>query len=188
MAISSLGPLAQPFGQAIGRNIGKVIGGAAGAAVIRCPSRSRRSSSAVRFSPDVQFSQQPLRSPHQTGEILGPVRPRSQGRHAEHREQVQAVTNDQIVSLISQSTAEPNALLQGTMKDMMQNMCQLMSTHQQEATQREDVRRREISTEVTGVTNQVRHLNSSFRVLGEQLSTNQGFNTEAFQQIRDEFR
>ena len=49
MAVSSLGPLAQPFGQAIGRNIGKVIGGAAGGAAIRCTSRSgtTRSSSAL---------------------------------------------------------------------------------------------------------------------------------------------
>ena len=52
MATSALGPIAQPFGQAIGRNVGTVVGGAAGAAVIRCSSR-RRSSSAVRFAPEV---------------------------------------------------------------------------------------------------------------------------------------
>ena len=52
LAISAIGPIAQPLGEAAGRNIGRLIGGALGASVIcatRSASRGRRSSSAVRF-------------------------------------------------------------------------------------------------------------------------------------------
>ena len=54
LALQHLGPIAEPFGQGVGRNIGRILGGAAGAAVIRCPSRSSRSTSRVRFSPEIR--------------------------------------------------------------------------------------------------------------------------------------
>ena len=74
-------------------------------------------------------------------------------------------------------------------------MYQLLTTQQQVSAQRGDVLRREMSTAITssskeasGVTTQVSHFVSTVRVLEEQISTNQDFSTDAFQQIRDEFR
>ena len=57
LALSSLGPIAQPLGQDLGRSLGRVIGGAVGATAVRCASRSRASSQ-VRFAPDVPLQPQ----------------------------------------------------------------------------------------------------------------------------------
>ena len=57
LAASHIGTIAEPLGQYVGRNVGRIAGGALGAASIRCQSRSasrKRSSSQVRFAPEIQ--------------------------------------------------------------------------------------------------------------------------------------
>ena len=59
VAVSCIGPVAEPLGQYLGRSTGIIIGGALGAGAIRRSSRSgtrSRSISQVRFAPDVPIA------------------------------------------------------------------------------------------------------------------------------------
>ena len=136
LAVSNIGPIAEPLGQAVGRNIGRIVGGAVGAAAIRYPSlsRSTRSPSVVRFSPDVQ------------------VRPQSvisrSSQYCEIHASAPSVsattsTDDLIVSMRADSTAKFNKLF-----TMMSQMASMLSTSQQESRYREDAIRGEIKTAI----------------------------------------
>ena len=197
MAVNNLGPLALPLGQAIGRNVGRVLGGAAGAAAIRCPARSRsgRSSSSVRFSPNIQFRSQPLSvSATQNGEIQGD----NQSSHdlflAVRQQHAGLAATQQMVSSLSGTISQSDKKFD-QLQDMMQNMAQMVTSAQQNSIDRENALRGEITTAISrsdktteSLSAQVTHLTSTVQVLREQLNTNSDFSVDALQQIRSEFR
>ena len=211
LAVTHLGPFAEPLGQGLGRNIGRIVGGAAsaatigaaaGAASIRCPSRSGsrpRNSSVVRFAPEVpvQIETQnfrPYQAP-QHGEI------QSVCAVTEIPSQSTPPLNDIILALRADSAANTSALttamqtsINENNKNMMENMAKMFGMARDDSLQREGVLREEITSTIAtygkdaaGLAAQVTHLTNTVSTISSQLGTNADFSVDAVQQVREEF-
>ena len=140
LATAHIGSVAAPLGQYVGRNVGRIIGGAAGAACIQVQSRScsrRRSSSQVRFSPDIQC--QVLRS-------IAPHHHRGESLDVAAVYLTITAQNTDILSAIHASSAIQSAETMANTQEIMRNMATMLGLARTESLNREDVLRDEFQS------------------------------------------
>ena len=212
LAVAHLGSFAEPVGQGIGRHLGTLVGGAVGAAAIRCSSRSAtraRTSSQVRFAPEIQLQDHNFRPTllNQHGEIQKGPYQMQQAAQAPVQPSTPA-SSDAILVAIQANSATNSAELAATRaeqaantKDIMENMAKMFGMARSESLQREDVLRGEIQEHMSTVQSsignleknsaksaaQVDHLTTTVTSFREQLDVNADFSVDAVQQVREEF-